>query len=286
MEINQSTNRGRWAAAGVLIMAATAMLLAALAFSPVASAEAEDEPRYARQLLAAVGCDVALPDNREWVEAYSGFGFDDGRRVVVCWEAGFEPVKYESQCIGERTWRADFGACLDRRIRDDGQCNTPPLVLDGNDCWTQLLTDRHLDPVVDPGDGGGTDPEPDPGNGGGDTSGGDDNDADDNDADDNDDKGDQSEGFGPAPALPVCIEDSRVQDNPDVVASGIGDTFDSPDGGRYVIVAGDMNGCSFGCIDGWDANCDGRIGDFCLSEHDRFTVLGVWQCLRHLSSTS
>lgn len=81
----------------------------------------------------------------------------------------------------------------------------------------------------------------------------------------------------PAGAQPICIEDDLVQDNAEVRLGGVGTMFDGPGGARYVITAGD--GCNFGCLDGFDANCDGRIGDYCPIEHDRTTVLGVLECL-------
>lgn len=281
--------RGGRAAIAVLIAAAMAVLLAALSFAPEASAE-EREPEY-QVSYYALDCSESGDTG-----VYAGWDRErDGRPVEVCTKPGYEPVKYESQCLFGGVWRADLGggSCL-YRISRAPACLAPLVVDENGTCWFQLTTNLHVPPVVDPidegdgdeGDGDGDDAETEPpsGEGNGEGEGGvTDNDA--SEDDDEDETLDDGEQGDSVPTMPVCIEHAMVQDNPDAAGLAVGDTFAAAaGGGTYVIVAGDINGCSFGCIDGWDANCDGRIGDFCLSEHNRFTVFGVWQCLRHLAS--
>ena len=273
MDTNQPTTRGGRAAIAVLIAAAMAVLLAALSFAPEASAE-EREPEY-QVSYYAFDCEQ-FGD----IGIYAGWDSErDGRPVEVCVKPGFEPVKYEGQCQFGGTWRADLagGSCLFRISR--APACLAPLVLDENGtCWFQLMTDLHVPPVVEPIDEDDDDEdETEPPPAGEETDG----------EEDGDERDESEEEPGKiVVAVPVCIEHTMVQDDADAVNLGVGDGFYGDDGDLYRIVAGDANGCSFGCVDGWDANCDGRLGDFCPAEYNRFTVFGVWQCMRHLTSST
>lgn len=80
----------------------------------------------------------------------------------------------------------------------------------------------------------------------------------------------------------ICIEDDRVQEN----AQGklLGERFFS-DGVEYEIVTGGTF-CSFNCAGGFDANCDGKLGDYCPVEYDLSKVTGVGLCLEATTATS
>lgn len=272
MNTNTSTDRGGRATAAALIVTALVMLLAALAFAATASAE-EREPEYAASYYAF---DCAQFGD---IGVYAGWDSErDGRPIEICSKPGFEPVKYEGQCQFGGTWRADLGggSCLFRQTKPP-VCEAPHVLDENGTCWFQLLTDLHVPPVVDPGDGGGegeTEPPPDPAEEETDQTDGDQNEG-----------GEKTEDEKGATlvSVPVCVEHAAVQDNADAATLAVGDGFYGADGVLYRIVTGEANGCSFGCVGGWDANCDGRIGDFCRSEYDRFTVFGVWQCMRQMA---
>lgn len=73
----------------------------------------------------------------------------------------------------------------------------------------------------------------------------------------------------------LCIEDDYVQ----ATAQGarVGSVVTGP-AGRVVIATGAPS-CTFNCLDGFDLNCDGTIGDFCPVELDRTLVENVQPCL-------
>gem|GEM_PF-4170870 len=78
---------------------------------------------------------------------------------------------------------------------------------------------------------------------------------------------------------PACVETARVQNDAAAADLGVGDSFHgSDDNVRYHIVS-DAPGCNFNCTDGFDANCDGQLGDACPVEFDVSRVQGVAQCL-------
>jgi len=74
---------------------------------------------------------------------------------------------------------------------------------------------------------------------------------------------------------PVCVESDFVQNN--AFSESVGAQF-GVDGRDYLIVSGNSS-CTFNCVDGWDINCDGKLGDFCASEYDLTKVAGVGGCL-------
>lgn len=80
----------------------------------------------------------------------------------------------------------------------------------------------------------------------------------------------------------ACIESDLVGEgaSPD---ARVGDVFTSSTGSEYVIVSGE--GCSFNCVDGFDANCDGKLGDYCLSEIDIGRVDGAAECVALLEAS-
>ena len=277
MDTNQPTTRGGRAAIAVLIAAAMAVLLAAMSFAPEASAE-EREPEYSVSYYAFDCADYGDTG------VYAGFDSErDGRPVEVCTKPGHEPVKYESQCLFGGLWRADLGGgtCLFRKTRPP-VCLAPHVMDENGTCWFQLLTDLHLDPVVDPGDE--TEPPPVDED---ETEPPVDTTNDDDEADTEDEGDDEEErGARSVPRTPVCIESDVVQGDPAATLLSVGDVFPGPGESEYVIVSGDQNNCSFACLDGWDTNCDGRIGDFCPAEYNRSTVFGVWQCLRHMTPSA
>lgn len=80
----------------------------------------------------------------------------------------------------------------------------------------------------------------------------------------------------------ICIEDERVQEN----AQGlkVGNRFLS-DGVSYEIVTGGSY-CSFNCENGYDVNCDGKLGDFCPAEYDLSKVTDVGLCLSETTAAS
>jgi len=73
----------------------------------------------------------------------------------------------------------------------------------------------------------------------------------------------------------ICIEDDRVQEN--AAGMAVGDRFFS-DNVQWEIVTGGSF-CSFNCAGGYDANCDGKLGDFCPVEYDLSRVADVGLCL-------
>lgn len=73
---------------------------------------------------------------------------------------------------------------------------------------------------------------------------------------------------------PVCVETQLVQDN--AAGQSVGAQF-GIDGRDYLITTG--GNCSFNCVQGWDINCDGKLGDFCPSEYDLTKVGEVGLCM-------
>lgn len=83
---------------------------------------------------------------------------------------------------------------------------------------------------------------------------------------------------------PVCIESDKLQDGSAYDSLNVGSTFFA-DGKTYVVTTGAPL-CNFGCEDGFDANCDGRLGDFCRVELSRTTVGDVGKCLAERSTAT
>ena len=74
----------------------------------------------------------------------------------------------------------------------------------------------------------------------------------------------------------ICIEDGRVADlAPD---GSVGTSFIGDSGVHYLIHAGGPT-CQVNCHDGFDFNCDDRLGDFCDAGIDLNTVAGVHECI-------
>ena len=80
----------------------------------------------------------------------------------------------------------------------------------------------------------------------------------------------------------ICIEDERVQEH--AQGTKVGDRF-FDDYVEWEIVTGGTF-CSFNCFDGYDANCDGKLGDFCPVEYDLSKVTDVGLCLERTAATS
>lgn len=75
-----------------------------------------------------------------------------------------------------------------------------------------------------------------------------------------------------------------MQDNPALQDATVGSQV-SIGGSTYLITTGKPT-CDFGCLDGFDANCDGRIGDYCRVGLNRTSVSDVGTCLaEHRGST-
>ena len=81
--------------------------------------------------------------------------------------------------------------------------------------------------------------------------------------------------------IPACIESDLVQKHSGARRKSVGDSF-TRKGLTYLIVSGSPT-CQFDCFEGFDMNCDGKLGDFCSSEHDRSSVLGIRNCLKELA---
>lgn len=80
-------------------------------------------------------------------------------------------------------------------------------------------------------------------------------------------------------ATPVCIESALVQTHPNAAKLSVGSRFlGGADAIEYEIITGGSF-CSFNCLNGFDINCDGVIGDFCPIELDLRKVADVGTCL-------
>ena len=84
------------------------------------------------------------------------------------------------------------------------------------------------------------------------------------------------------PAVPVCSEHERVQSDPALASAGVGTEF-RDNGVLYQIATG--AGCSFNCVDGFDINCDGKLGDVCPAELNLNRVADVATCLARFAPT-
>ena len=90
----------------------------------------------------------------------------------------------------------------------------------------------------------------------------------------------QSVGSGSA-GVPVCIESELVQRSSTAAGLSVGGTFHEG-GVRYLIATGAPT-CQFHCADGFDTNCDGKLGDYCPTGLDLRTVRDVGLCLASLA---
>lgn len=92
----------------------------------------------------------------------------------------------------------------------------------------------------------------------------------------------QAQGGEPMFFPSACIESTHVLDDPAAQGEGVGATFiNSVTGWEYFINSGGPT-CSINCMNGWDFNCDGKIGDFCPVEFNRDRVSGAAACLAAL----
>lgn len=80
--------------------------------------------------------------------------------------------------------------------------------------------------------------------------------------------------------IPTCINSAMVQNDPALAALSLGVPYRDSAGTSRILISGQE--CNFDCADGFDINCDGKIGDFCDSSFDLDTVHGVGQCLAQL----
>lgn len=76
---------------------------------------------------------------------------------------------------------------------------------------------------------------------------------------------------------PICIEDSMLQGDAAFADLRINSEIQNDASTAYFIQSG--AGCTFDCADGFDANCDGKFGDYCRVEIDRKSVAGAGQCI-------
>ena len=76
-------------------------------------------------------------------------------------------------------------------------------------------------------------------------------------------------------ATQICIESDLVQK--EGMGLSVGGRF-WYNGVQYEITTG-APFCGFNCYDGFDINCDARLGDFCAVELDRWKVNDVATCL-------
>lgn len=82
----------------------------------------------------------------------------------------------------------------------------------------------------------------------------------------------------------VCIESNFVQNDPAAADGRVGTTFTSSSDGHEYIIHNGKPTCSFNCSNGFDINCDGKLGDFCPVELDPDTVKGAGKCLALMAS--
>ena len=80
----------------------------------------------------------------------------------------------------------------------------------------------------------------------------------------------------------VCSEHERVQSDPALASAGVGTEY-RDNGVLYQISTG--AGCSFNCVDGFDINCDGKLGDICPPELNLNRVADVATCLARFAPT-
>lgn len=82
----------------------------------------------------------------------------------------------------------------------------------------------------------------------------------------------------------ICIESRLVQNHPDADSLAAGSQITSKYNKKsYLIITGGPT-CTFNCVNGFDINCDGKLGDFCPVEFDRNTVRGAGQCLKWMAA--
>jgi hypothetical protein len=96
------------------------------------------------------------------------------------------------------------------------------------------------------------------------------------------DSADLHTGGIPASGIPICIESTFVQTDPAAGDLGVGDRFTGSDNITYLIATGAPS-CTLNCVDGFDINCDGILGDFCPVELDLNRVAAVAECLATLA---
>lgn len=90
---------------------------------------------------------------------------------------------------------------------------------------------------------------------------------------------------GVGAGTPACIESSTVQDDPAAAGLQVGNSFTGKDGVRYLIHTGGPT-CKFNCESGFDINCDGKIGDICPGDFDRYKVEDARTCLSLLAAAA
>ena len=82
-----------------------------------------------------------------------------------------------------------------------------------------------------------------------------------------------------ASGTPVCIESALVQSDPAAASLGVGNNFTGTDDNVFYRIISGAPTCSFNCLDGFDANCDGKLGDVCPVELNLSSVKGAKACL-------
>jgi len=86
---------------------------------------------------------------------------------------------------------------------------------------------------------------------------------------------------GSSRPTPVCLESEiasqRAMVDPVIRA---GSDFYRDATADFYVIAG--VGCKINCHDGFDFNCDGKLGDFCPVQYDRHSVNGAAACLEAL----
>lgn len=86
---------------------------------------------------------------------------------------------------------------------------------------------------------------------------------------------------GSSRPTPVCLE-SAIASNQAIIDPiiGVGSEFYRDATADFYIIGG--VGCLINCHDGFDFNCDGKLGDYCPANIDRHSVKGAAACLEAL----
>ena len=79
------------------------------------------------------------------------------------------------------------------------------------------------------------------------------------------------------PLTAICVNDDVLLNDDDAADFEVGTIFTAANGRDYLVTSGAW--CGYGCIDGFDMNCDGKLFDMCPSEFNFRSVSGAKSCL-------